>query len=151
MMKHLFLTSIFLLMATIAAAANAVTGSVQGHVTDGDTGRTNESFIHGLMAYIDVTVIGQTSEGSNVVLGCFACPAYPQYVIYPVVAAYASADETADPSQRITPDLEADERTNEVTAYKALGDTAELMLSRAIDVAINGLPTDDEGGEPVTE
>ena len=120
-------------------------------ITDGDTGRTNESFIHGLMAYIDVTVIGQTSEGSNVVLGCFACPAYPQYVIYPVVAAYASADETADPSQRITPDLEADERTNEVTAYKALGDTAELMLSRAIDVVINGLPTDDEGGEPVTE
>ena len=38
MMKHLLLTSIFLLMATIAAAANAVTGSVQGHVTDGDTG-----------------------------------------------------------------------------------------------------------------
>ena len=123
----------------------------QQTITDGDTGRTNESFIHGLMAYIDVTVIGQTSEGSNVVLGCFACPAYPQYVIYPVVAAYATADETADPSQRITPDLEADERTNEVTAYKALGDTAELMLSRAIDVVINGLPTDDEGGEPVTE
>ena len=33
-------------------------------ITDGDTGRTNESFIHGLMAYIDVTVIGQTSEGT---------------------------------------------------------------------------------------
>lgn len=53
MMKHLLLTSIFLLMATIAAAANAVTGSVQGHVTDGDTGNA--------VAGATVTMMGDAS------------------------------------------------------------------------------------------
>ena len=52
-MKHLLLTSIFLLMATIAAAANAFTGSVQGHVTDGDTGNA--------VAGATVTMMGDAS------------------------------------------------------------------------------------------
>lgn len=111
-------------------------------ITDEDTGHENESLINGLKVYIDVITIGQNTSGSNAILGCFVCPSYPQYVIYPVVAAYCTEDEGIDCFRPITADMEVNERLNEISEYKAIGDTAEVMLSTALDVVINGLPVE---------
>lgn len=113
-------------------------------IADEGTGGEFETLANGLRGRIALTFVGQATAGSNAILGCFVCPDYPQYVIYPVVAAWVAPDNEVDCFRPIQPNLEVDERTNEVGVYAEIGDTAEVMLRSAIDVLVNGLPVTTE-------
>ena len=113
-------------------------------IADEGTGGEFETLANGLRGRIVTTFVGQATAGSNAILGRFVCPSYPQYVIYPVVAAWVAPDEDVDCFRPIQPNLEVEERTNDIATYAAIGDTAEVMLHSAIDVIVNGLPVATE-------
>lgn len=95
-----------------------------------DSYSASESLVNTLSAFIDVIVVGNNSGGKGVGSYTLANNNY-MYQLQPITFRYYNKDHQTVPDEGITPDIFADESLEE-TIYQ-LGDTRELLLSKAIE------------------
>lgn len=112
------------------------------------TAGAGEALINALLPYMgeaNVILIGSTTAGDNAMTEAIQSDTYP-WIIHPTVAMLYNKNDKSDYYNGFTPTLAVDESAD-YSLYKELGDPEELLLSKTIDVIINGLPTEDEDGE----
>lgn len=109
------------------------------------TAGAGEALINALLPYMgdaNVILVGSTTAGDNVMTEAIESETYP-WIIHPAVAMLYNKNDKSDYYTGFTPTLAVDESTD-YSPYKELGDPEELLLSKTIDIIINGLPTDDD-------
>lgn len=114
-------------------------------IVSNKTAGASEALINGLLPYMggtNIILIGTTTEGDNAMTQAIESDQYP-WIIHPTVAMLYNKNNESDYYNGFTPTLIVDEG-EDYTLYKELGDPEELLLSKTIDVIINGLPKEDE-------
>lgn len=104
-----------------------------------------EALINALSPYMgeaNIILVGTTTSGDNIMTEAIESENYP-WIIHPAVAMLYNKNDKSDYYSGFTPTLTVDESTD-YSPYKELGDPEELLLSKTIDIIINGLPTEDD-------
>ncbi len=99
------------------------------------TASTAELIINGLKPFMDVILIGTTTEGNNLTSMLIEDANY-NWIIQPVVGILSNSEDNIDYASGFTPDVVLDESTDYNT-FKELGDENELLLKEALTL-ING-------------
>jgi len=102
-------------------------------LVSGNTASASELLINGLKPFMNVKLIGTTTEGKN--LGSVAYD-IENWTIHPIVCKFYNSLNSSDYASGFTPDVTVDE-TKSYIAYKELGDENELLLKQALAL-ING-------------
>lgn len=114
---HLNLSRLFVLTSNITASAS-------------------EAVINGLTPFMEVILIGQTTEGKNVGSVHYAKDEY-EWALQPIIIRITSKDTSVDYSKGFPPNVvcnELDERQNKTDELLPFGDRNEFMLSKAIEL-----------------
>jgi len=99
------------------------------------TASSSELLINGLKPFMNVTLIGTTTEGKN--LGSVSIQhEESNWMIQPIIGKLYNSKDESDYGSGFTPDYELDE-FSDYSTYKELGDENEMMLSKALTL-ING-------------
>lgn len=101
-------------------------------LTSGRTASASEMIINGLKPYMDVKLIGTTTEGKNVGSALLQDTENPDndYGMLPIITMLFNSNGESDFIEGFQPDIEAIELTQRFLA--PLGDTREFLLSLAI-------------------
>lgn len=101
-------------------------------ITSESTAMETEAMLRSLSEYMEISTIGNSTQGKNIIMQPYQNPDYTQYVIYPVVAYYSPNSEETNSFSPVSANIKANERDKNIEVYKQIGDTAELLLSTAI-------------------
>lgn len=98
------------------------------------TASASELIINSLKPYQKVIVIGNTTEGKNVAARSIKDPS-KTWQINPIFSKVYNVEEQSDYEKGITPHFQLDaESIENFEFYLPLGDTNELLLSKALDI-----------------
>ncbi len=95
------------------------------------TASASEAVIHGLKPYMDVILIGETTEGKNVGSITFDNDEYP-WVLQPIVCKLYNAKNNSDYANGITADVKIDEF--KYGFWYDFGDENELLLRTTLSI-----------------
>ncbi|MCD8261172.1 MAG: S41 family peptidase [Bacteroides sp.] len=112
-------------------------------ITTSTTASASEAVIYGLRPYMNVTVIGATTEGKNVGSQVFTNDEYSQWILHPITCQVHNSRGESDYSSGITADHGITD-TSDLIWYD-LGDPEEKLLKYTIEQVIFGNP--DDGGD----
>lgn len=112
-------------------------------ITSKDTKQEAESAIRGVMPYAKTVIVGENTGGENAILDVYVCPSYPQYVIYPAVAAYYSSNQETDNMSSIAANWTINERSLATETYKEIGNTEEILLKNTIDIILGKIDIEE--------
>ena len=104
------------------------------------TASASEAVINGLKPYMDVILIGNTTEGKNV--GSIH-ETHNEWAIQPIVSRIYNKDNSTDYENGFTPEDKFfcnELNSSENNALRPLGDQREYMLSKALDVIKGDAP-----------
>lgn len=98
-----------------------------------ETASASELVINCLKPYMNVVVIGETTEGKNVASVSYTDDKYPWHLQPIVCKLYNASDKSEYGKVGFTPDYEYDEATT-LDKFLPFGDTNELLLSTALSL-----------------
>ena len=113
--------------------ANRLNKEKMHFIISDKTAMEAEAMIRSLSEKMEIITAGTSSMGKNIIQEAYVCPTYPQYVIYPVVACYAANAEETNNFSPVTAKIQITEKVDTVETFKAIGDTAEIMLKATIE------------------
>ena len=99
------------------------------------TASASEALINGLKPFMNVTLIGTTTEGKNLGSQAYESDEY-DWIIHPIVCKLYNSEDKSDYASGFTTNVELDELADYNT-LKELGSTDEVMLKEALAL-ING-------------
>lgn len=105
-------------------------------LTSRSTASASEAVINGLSPFIDITLIGATTEGKNVGSVHYAKNEY-EWALQPIIMRITSSNTSYDYSSGLPADYpcnELDEKENVTDELLPLGDENEFMLKKAIEL-----------------
>lgn len=114
-------------------------------ITSSFTASAAEALIHCLRPYMNIVVIGETTEGQNVAVQSYESDTY-DLILFPVVAYVMDANRDYDYADGIDPDYELSE-SDVYTSLYPLGDTNEYLLKNTIEYITTGSMSAFEGTE----
>jgi carboxyl-terminal processing protease len=113
------------------------------------TASSSELIINGLRPYMDVVLVGETTEGKNVGSNEFSDKNNHSWVLHPITCLVKNAEGFSDYTDGFSPNYEV----NETFDATPLGDTSETLLSSAlsiIDPNINSAQLKAVSDKPIT-
>ncbi len=105
-------------------------------LTSSSTASASEAVINGLSPFLNVILVGETTEGKNVGSVHYAKDEY-EWALQPIIMRITSSDTSYDYSSGIPANYPCDEfdlRQNVTDQLLPLGDEREFMLSKAIEL-----------------
>lgn len=104
-------------------------------LTGSSTASASEAVINGLSPFLDITLVGEQTEGKNVASVHYAKDEY-KWALQPIIGRITSSDTTFDYSAGFRPDVPCDELGKENTTGELLplGDKNEFMFKKAIEL-----------------
>lgn len=102
-------------------------------LTSSATASASEAVINGLSPFMDVILIGETTEGKNVGSVHYAKDEY-EWAMQPITLRITSSDVNTDYSAGLPADHPLNELANTSSKLLPLGDENELMLSKALEI-----------------
>lgn len=113
--------------------ANRLNKDKMHFIISDKTAMESEAMIRSLSEKMEIITSGTSSMGKNIIQEAYVCPTYPLNVIYPVVAFHAANMEETNNFSPITAKIQITEKVDTVETFKAIGDTAEIMLKATIE------------------
>lgn len=105
-------------------------------LTSRSTASASEAVINGLSPFMDITIIGETTEGKNVGSVHYAKNEY-EWALQPIIIRITSSNTSYDYSSGLPADYpcnEFDRKQNLTDELLPLGDENEFMLKKAIEL-----------------
>jgi carboxyl-terminal processing protease len=99
------------------------------------TASASEALINGLKPFMNVTLIGATTEGKNLGSQAYEFSEF-NWTIHPIVCTIYNAEDKSDYASGFTPDVVLNESAD-YNAFRELGNENEIMLKQALAL-ING-------------
>ncbi|MCD8165405.1 MAG: S41 family peptidase [Bacteroides sp.] len=112
-------------------------------ITTSATASASEAVIYGLRPYMNVTVVGATTEGKNIGSQAFTNDEYPKWILHPITCQVYNSRGESDYSSGITADHGITD-TSDLIWYD-LGDPEEKLLNYTIHQVI--LSSTDDGSD----